>query len=233
VGISEDIWGVTQAAHSALALGYQIKFHRSQTLWHKIRESWSHAEWFAAFPRWSGGYLQMMLDPMMQRINDEGPLPVFAKEIRANGGRFFLSAPSALFSILAMPLAIICDVSPFVQVLILLWNLGFVMNQVLTALGLVASLESTGFNRIAAVAGTVCAGLVASNVAGLASFTIPVWVLGFLVGGFAMGLGRWLYFRGRDMILFGPQLVIHALGKWCDRAWNLCSPALQPMTPKR
>jgi len=118
VGISEDIWGVTQAAHTALALGYQVKFHRSRTLWHKLRESWSHAEWFSAFPRWSGGYLQMMLDPMMQRINDEGPLPVFAKEIRASGGRFFLSAPSALLSILAMPLAIIWDVSPFVQILI-------------------------------------------------------------------------------------------------------------------
>jgi hypothetical protein len=38
-------------------------------------------------------------------------------------------------------------------------------------------------------------------------------VLGFVAGGFATGLGRWLYYRGRDMILFGPQLVIHALGQ--------------------
>jgi len=213
VGISEDIWGVTQAAHNALALGYQIKFHRSRTMWHKIRESWSHAEWFSAFPRWSGGYLQMMLDPMMQRINDEGPLSVFAKEIRANGGRFFLSAPSALFSILAMPLAIIWDVSPFVQILILLWNLGFVMNQVLTALGLVACVESTGFNRGSALVGAACAGVAVATVEGLSSFAAPFVVLGFLAGGFAMGLGRWLYCRGRDAILFGPQLVIHALGQ--------------------
>jgi hypothetical protein len=28
-----------------------------------------------------------------------------------------------------------------------------------------------------------------------------------------MGLGRWLYYRGRDLVLFGPQLVIHALGQ--------------------
>ncbi|HYV30321.1 MAG TPA: hypothetical protein VEO53_04330, partial [Candidatus Binatia bacterium] len=213
VGISEDIWGVTQAAHTALALGYQVKFHRSRTLWHKLRESWSHAEWFSAFPRWSGGYLQMMLDPMMQRINDEGPLPVFAKEIRANCGRFFLSAPSALFSILAMPLAIIWDVSPFVQILILLWNLGLLMNQVLTALGLVACLESTGFNRVTALAGAACAGIVTAFVEGLVPFAAPLVGLGFLAGGFVMGLGRWLYCRGRDIILFGPQLVIHALGQ--------------------
>jgi hypothetical protein len=112
-----------------------------------------------------------------------------------------------------MPLAIICDVSPFVQILILLWNLGFVMNQVLTALGLVAALESTGFNRITAVAGAACGGLVAARIDGLAPLTVPLGALGFLAGGFAMGLGRWLYFRGRDIILFGPQLVIHALGQ--------------------
>jgi hypothetical protein len=213
VGISEDIWGVTQAAHNALALGYQVKFHRSRTVWHKIRESWSHAEWFSAFPRWSGGYLQMMLDPMMQRINDEGPLSVFAKEIRANGGRFFLSAPSALFSILAMPLAIIWDFSPFVQILILLWNLGFVMNQVLTVLGLVACVESTGFSLITAALGAAGAGIAVATAEGLGPFAAPFVVLGFLVGGFAMGLGRWLYYRVRDAILFGPQLVIHALGQ--------------------
>jgi hypothetical protein len=213
VGISEDIWGVTQAAHNALALGYQVKFHRSRTLWHKVRESWSHAEWFSAFPRWAGGYLQMLLDPMMQRINDEGPLPVFAKEIRANGGRFFLSAPAALLSILLMPLAIIWNVSPFVQILILLWNLGFVMNQILTGLGLVASLESTGFNRSTAAAGVALAALPAMAIEHWTPLAPALMVLGCFVGGFAVGLGRWLYYRGRDIILFGPQLVIHALGQ--------------------
>src|SRR5439155_2377497 len=120
---------------------------------------------------------------------------------------------SALFSILAMPLAIIWDVSPFVQILILLWNLGFVMNQVLTALGLVACLESTGFNRATAVAGAACTGLAAAIDPALSVLAAPLAVLGFLAGGFAMGLGRWLYCRGRDVILFGPQLVIHALGQ--------------------
>src|SRR6267143_4527302 len=185
VGISEDISGVTQAAHSAIALGHRVKFHRSRTLWHKIRECWSHAEWLSAFPRWSGGYLQMMLDPIMQQINDAGPLSVFAKEIRANGGRFFLSAPSALFSILLMPLAIIWDVSPFVQILILLWNLGLIMNQVLTALGLVACLESTGFNRGAALVGTTGGAVLAAMVPGLVAFGLPLVVLSSLAGGFA------------------------------------------------
>jgi hypothetical protein len=213
IGISEDIWGVTQATHNALALGYQVKFHRSQAMWHKIRESWSHAEWLSAFPRWAGGYLQMMLDPIMQKINEAGPLSVFAKEIRASSGRFFLSAPSALLSILLMPLAIICDVSPFVQILILLWNLGLVMNQVLTALGLVACLESTGFNRLTGLAGAAGAAVLARTVMVLSPFALPLIVLGFLAGGFAMGLGRWLYYRGRDVMLFGPQLVIHTLGQ--------------------
>ncbi len=92
VGISEDIWAVVQASHNAIALGYRVKFRRSKALWHKIRETWSHSDWFTAFPRWSGGYLQMLQDPLMQRINDEGPMSVFAKELRANNGRFFLIA---------------------------------------------------------------------------------------------------------------------------------------------
>jgi hypothetical protein len=213
VGISEDVWGVTQAAHNALALGYPVKFRRSQALWHKIRETWSHAEWLAAFPRWSGGYLQMMLDPLMQQINDNGPLSVFAKEIRANGGRFFLGAPAALLTILLMPIAIMADVSPFVQILILLWNLGLAMNQVLTALGFIACLEATGFNRITGLLGAFVTGIAVGTKPTLLPFGFPLLVLGFLLGGFALGFGRWLYYRGRDLVLFGPQLVIHTLGQ--------------------
>src|SRR2546426_7604468 len=33
-------------------------------------------------------------------------------------------------------------------------------------------------------------------------------ILGFLLGGFHVGLGRWLFTRVRDVILFGPQLVL-------------------------
>ena len=41
-----------------------------------------------------------------QRINDFGPASVFAKEVRANSGRNFLTAPFALLNIMLMPLAI-------------------------------------------------------------------------------------------------------------------------------
>jgi len=122
VGISEDTWAVSQTAHNAMAFGARVKFLLSRAFWHKIRETWSHAEWLASFPRWSGGYLQMMHDPIMQRINDFGSSSVFAKEIRANSGRNFLTAPFALLNILLMPLAILLDLAPFVQILVVLWK---------------------------------------------------------------------------------------------------------------
>jgi hypothetical protein len=214
VGISEDIWAVLQATHNAVSLGLRVKFKRSKAMWHKIRETWSHADWFSAFPRWSGGYLQMMQDPLMQRISDNGPLSVFAKEVRANNGRFFLCAPFALLSILIMPLAIILDASPFVQILIVLWNAGFIMNQVLTSLGLVATLEATGFSRLSGLLGAAAAAgwSLAGGALSIAACALAM-VLGFVAGGFLAGLGCWLYNRGRDIILFGPQLVIFALGQ--------------------
>ncbi|MGK0185669.1 MAG: hypothetical protein ACI9R3_001447 [Verrucomicrobiales bacterium] len=213
VGISEDIWAVTQATHNAIALGLTVKFKRSKAMWHKVRETWSHAEWFSAFPRWAGGYLQLMQDPIMQRINDNGPLTVFAKEVRANNGRFYLSVPFAILNILFMPLAIFMGVSPFVQILIILWNVGFIMNQVLTTLGLVACLEAMGFSKKLAATGAIVAA-----VAGEATNTSLPWhpllvLAGVLLGGFSVGLARWFYDRGRDIIMFGPQLVIHAIGQ--------------------
>ena len=213
VGISEDTWAVSQATHNAIALGRRVKFGLSRAFWHKIRETWSHSEWLASFPRWSGGYLQMMHDPIMQRINDLGPLSVFAKEVRANSGRNFLSAPFALLNILFMPLAIMLDVTPFVQILILLWNFGFVMNQILTVHALSTYLESSGFYRVPALLGTITGAALPLWLPQLAPFAPGLIVLGCLAGGFWVGLSRWLYTRIRDLILFGPQLVLHALGQ--------------------
>ena len=137
-----------------------MKFALSSAMWHKVRETWSHSpNGWPPFPRWSGGYLQMLHDPLMQQINDFGPASVFAKEIRGNSGRNFLAAPFALFNALLMPLAIILDVTPFIQILMLLWNFGFVMNQVLTLHGLNAYLEGTGFHRLPALFGALVAGL--------------------------------------------------------------------------
>lgn len=214
IGISEDIWAVNQAAHSAIALKLRAKFRRSRAMWHKMRETWSHADWFSAFPRWSGGYVQMMQDPLMQRVNEGGSMSLFAKEHRSNNGRFFFSAPFALLSILLMPLAIMADASPFVQILVVLWNFGFIMNQVLTSLGLLASMEATGYSRSSATVSAMAAGTwsLMSGALPLSGCALLV-LLAFVLGGFLSGLGRWLFYRGRDVILFGPQLVIFALGQ--------------------
>ncbi|HAB17380.1 MAG TPA: hypothetical protein DCE44_13125 [Verrucomicrobiales bacterium] len=213
VGISEDTWAVSQAAHNVTALGGRVKFALSSALWHKIRETWSHAEWLAAFPRWSGGYLQMVHDPIMQQINEFGPASVFVKEVRSNSGRNFLSAPFALLNALLLPLAIILDVTPFIQILIFLWNFGFVMNQVLTFHGLNAYLEGMGFQRLPALLGGLVAGLAALALPDTRPMAPALCVLGALYGGFVVGLNRWLITRVRDVILFGPQLVLHALGQ--------------------
>lgn len=213
VGISEDTWAVSQASHNVIALGGRVKYALSTAMWHKIRETWSHAEWMAAFPRWSGGYLQMQHDPLMQRINDFGPASVFAKEIRSNSGRNFLSAPFALVNALLLPLAIILDVTPFIQILMLLWNFGFVMNQVLTLHGLNAYLEASGFHRLSALFGAILGGLGAAAVPELRTVAPAGAILGALYGGFLVGLNRWLITRLRDITLFGPQLVLHALGQ--------------------
>lgn len=213
VGISEDTWAVSQTAHNAIALGHRVKFLVSRAIWHKIRETWSHSEWLASFPRWSGGYLQMMHDPIMQRVNDFGAVSVFAKEVRANSGRNFLSAPFALLNILFMPLAIMLDITPFIQILIVLWNFGFIMNQILTVHGLIAYLESSGFYRVPALAGVALAGVLSLSQPVLQPFAPGLIAGAFVAGGFFVGLSRWLYTRLRDMLLFGPQLVLHALGQ--------------------
>jgi len=213
VGISEDTWAVSQAAHNVAALGGRVRFALSSAMWHMVRETWSHAEWLAAFPRWSGGYLQMMQDPLMQRINEFGPASIFAKELRSNSGRNFLAAPFALLNALLLPLAIILDVTPFIQILMLLWNFGFVMNQVLTLHGLNAYLEGAGFHRWPALLGAVLGGVGSVAWPELRPLAPALTVLGALYGGFVVGLNRWLVTRVRDVILFGPQLVLHALGQ--------------------
>ncbi len=213
VGISEDTWAVSQAAHNAIGLGKRVKYGLSEAIWHKIRETWSHSEWLASFPRWSGGYLQMMHDPIMQRINDLGPKSIFCKELRANSGRNFLMAPFALLNVLMMPLAIMLDITPFVQILLVLWNFGFVMNQVLTINALNTYLESSGFYAIPAALGGLAAALFCLTSPVLQPLAPAVIVLAAAAGGFIVGLSRWLYTRVRDLLLFGPQLVLHALGQ--------------------
>jgi hypothetical protein len=228
VGISEDTWAVAQATHNAVALGRRVRFAGSRAFWHKLRETWSHAEWLSSFPRWSGGYLQMMHDPLMQRINDFGPLSLFARELRACSGRFYLSALVTLLNILLLPLAIFLDVTPFVQILIVLWNVGFVINQVLTVHSLLACLESAGFHRAPALGTGFAASLTAAVIPELRLLAPACGTLGFLLGGFGVGLGRWLATRLRDVILFGPQLVLHALGQCFRQALEFTMSGASP-----
>src|SRR5262249_10535638 len=63
------------------------------------------------------------------------------------------------------------------------------------------------------LAGLIATGILTATSRSLAPFTLPLLVFSFLAGGFALGLGRWLYCRGRDLLLFGPQLVVHTLGQ--------------------
>jgi hypothetical protein len=112
-----------------------------------------------------------------------------------------------------MPLAILLDVAPFVQILILLWNLGFVVNQVLTLHGLQIFLEAGGFHRATALAGLLATASLTSICPSLLPLAPGLLVLGCLAGGFVTGLGRWLVTRLRDILLFGPQLVLHALSQ--------------------
>lgn len=232
VGISEDTWAVSQAAHNAVALGRRPKFLLSTALWHKIRETWSHSEWLSSFPRWSGGYLQMMQDPIMQKINDFGPFSVFAKEVRANSGRFYLTALFTLLNILLMPLAIVLDVTPFVQILIVLWNFGFIMNQVLALHGLQTCIESAGFARLPALAGAIGAGCLGLASEGARPFAPALAVLGALGGGFIAGIGRWFGTRLQDVILFGPQLVLHALGQFVRQSLEFIVSGASPEDAK-
>ncbi|MBF0490321.1 MAG: MFS transporter, partial [Candidatus Omnitrophica bacterium] len=205
VGISEDIWAVQQMADSSSALGGIPQFTTGRSMWHKIRESASHYDWMSAFPRWAGGFPQKKMDPMMQKVFDYGRMNFFAKEIRDNGGRFFLSAPLALLFIVVMPFAVKLGVMPFVGINLIFAALGILFNQVQTLSGLLAYLEAHGFNRYTAALSGAMAAYLTGNPA--------IAFIAFIAGGFALPFARWISTRPRDMIHFGTQLVIHVLGQ--------------------
>ncbi|MBF0533254.1 MAG: hypothetical protein HQL23_09220, partial [Candidatus Omnitrophica bacterium] len=211
VGISEDIWVVQQIMHTVIALGGNAKISQGQAFWHKIRESATVNDWFAAMPRWSGGFPQKKLDPIMQNVFDFGPMSIFSKEIRDNNGRFFLSAPFAFMFIVTYPVAIIYGFLPFVGVMIVLAWLGLCFNQILTLNGLIAYMEAYGFNRPLAVAFGAGAILLACFTSiSIAPMAMPLIMM---FGGFLEGITRWLSTRLRDMIMFPTLLLCHVLGQ--------------------
>ncbi len=209
VGISEDIWAVQQQAHTVIGLGGTPRFAQSKAFWHKIRETYAQHEWMAAFPRWSGGFPQLMMDKMMQKIQDYGPQSIFAKEIRDNGGRFFLTAPHGILFILLIPIAIKFGFLPFIGVNLVFAILGGMFNQVLTFNGLIAYLEAHEFYTKTAVVFA----LVAAAIVGIFGGDPVSVYLAFLAGGFIIGLSRWLSNRPRDFLLFATQQMIHLLGQ--------------------
>ncbi|MFA7114137.1 MAG: DUF6531 domain-containing protein, partial [Candidatus Omnitrophota bacterium] len=205
VGISEDLWSVEEGTHSQIGLGRKPVFRLGKAFWHKIRESYSHISWFSAYPRWSGGYIQARDDYLMQTIHDYGPMSVYSKDIRRNGGRFFLTVRFAFLNIAIMALAVIFDLSPFSGILLIFWVMSLIFNQILTLHGLNSYLEASGFNRIFALIGFVTAGLLSAN----------IWfaVLCAIPSGFIAGIGRWLSGRVRDTLLFSIQLLVYCLSQ--------------------
>src|SRR5262249_48692586 len=121
----------------------------------KIRESFAHTEWPNAYMRWAGGSVNMEEDAVMQQINQLGPKPIFAREVRRNNGRFFVSVMPAFLNLTIMPIAIYFGFSPFEGINLLYWVGGVMFSQVLTLHGLIATMRERGFNRWAAAAGGV------------------------------------------------------------------------------
>ncbi|MCR4338069.1 MAG: hypothetical protein NUV91_09730, partial [Candidatus Omnitrophica bacterium] len=203
--ISEDIAAVQQLSHTQIAMGRNPRFAAGKTFWTKFREAYSHKEWMAAYPRWSGGSIQAGNDYLTQQLEDYGPRSFAAKEVRRNGGRFFWSARFGFFNIFMGIIAVVLNLSPFAGILVAFWAIGAVFNQVLTLHGLVAYMRGKGFNHLTALIGLVAGFFLTGNV---------LWaVLAGNLGGFIVAAGAWLAGRVRDMHLFPPQLVIHTFAQ--------------------
>jgi len=219
VGISEDIWAVQQAARAQIGFGVIPRFLQSKSKAHKLRETESQRYWWGAFIRWSGGFLQKAKDLIMQRIHDYGPFSVFLKEVRRGAGRFFLSAPFALFNIALMALLVRYNLMPFIGINLAFWLIGIILNQILTAHGGIAYQKGAGFNYIAGyIPGMIVASIVLSWT-GLDANTafnlaLPLAVIAFIISGFAVGTSRWLTTRFRDMIGLAMLQIVHVTGQF-------------------
>ncbi|MFH1282160.1 MAG: MFS transporter [bacterium] len=215
VGISEDIWAVGQLMHAFLGHGRDPKVTYSKALWQKLREAWSHIAWpKAAYPRWSGGALQYLDDYLMQLINEFGPLSIYSKSVRRQGARFFLIARYATFAVSMSSVAILFNLSSFIGIVVGFWVVGFMLNQVLKIHGLVAYLEATGFNEAFGFGGGIAALALVTHLTGLGIMAcMPYAALGFIIGGFIIGLGKWLAGIPRDFLSFGYQFFINTLAQ--------------------
>ncbi|MBI3314693.1 MAG: hypothetical protein HYZ86_01950, partial [Candidatus Omnitrophica bacterium] len=145
-GISEDYWAVLAETRNLVNLGKTPKAAVSRALWFKFRESYALNEWELAPNRWSSGLAQTERDPLMQRINEYGPLSYFDREQRQSAADFYHITPYAFLSLFLTPLLILWGASPFVGVAIHLFALGFILNQILTLHSLAAAIRDSGFS---------------------------------------------------------------------------------------
>jgi len=84
---------------------------------------------------------------------------------------------------------------------------------VLTLHALNTYLEGSGFYRATALLGAAVGATLAWMVPAWHAYAPGLFLLGFVAGGFLVGFSRWLVTRVRDLVLFGPQLVLHALAQ--------------------
>ena len=120
-----------------------------------------------------------------------------------------------MLNILLMPLAIILGVSPFMQILVVLWNFGRAQSSADAArAGGVPGRRA--FAQLALVSAAIGGGCRRRF---LAEALRPA-VIAFGSRRFPLGLAAGSATAG-DVILFGPQLVIHALGHR-GKAWSFC-----------
>ncbi|RKY86547.1 hypothetical protein DRQ11_08245, partial [candidate division KSB1 bacterium] len=192
------------------------QYSTSKALWRKMRETWSHADWFSAFIRWSGGTPQLMSDKDVQETQDLSPLFVDAREVRAQKGKFFTLAKEVLNFIWLLPISSILGFCPFEGMDILLIITGIVLNRVLTFFGLVSDLDRCGFNKVSAIIGSLGTILFSCFFLHL-PFSLPIImksaIVGMFLGGFIVGLKTWFKNVIKHSVLFILQPVIHDEGQ--------------------
>ncbi|MFH0731489.1 MAG: radical SAM protein [Candidatus Omnitrophota bacterium] len=217
IGISEDVWSNQLITRVLVGLGINPKFLLSTFKAHKFRETWSQRYWLNVFIRWAGGLLQKMKSWLVTKHYIYGPASVASKMLHRFGARFFLTAIFSFVNIASIALLISFNLTPYIGINLIFWMLGFIFNQILTGHGCIAYVRGAGFNYQAGfIAGAAAGGLslfaAKFTLAGALNFALPIGIMVFIIGGFSVGLSRWLATRPRDTILFSMLQIIHIIG---------------------
>jgi hypothetical protein len=130
--ISEDKAQVLNEARQKTGLGENTDYAVSKSKAQKYRESKFLKEWESAPPRWSSGLVQLMDDMLLQQANEFGPDSIFRKEAGQMNADHYLLSPLVIIRLIAIPLAVVFDLSSFIGISLLLWGLGMMFNQATT-----------------------------------------------------------------------------------------------------